>query len=90
MSTLNISRGETQVNYLTTSDKYGQMSHVEMGRPGSAARFGVLRFSDGTSSQVVLKVDGGAFQLWSGLTRDEARLLALALNTACDEAEAAS
>lgn len=87
---LSIDRDESQVQYLTTTDCFGLQRHVEMGQVGSVARFGVLRFADGGTDRIILRADAGPFQLFCGLAVAEARLLALALNTAADESEAAS
>lgn len=95
MSDLLISRDGGSVHYLNTQESWGP-SHV-MWFGDASYRFGaaVLRFTDvklgaGKPTEVVLQLRAGAFSFQNALTVADARLLALALNVAADEAELAA
>lgn len=87
MNALTIDRDDDRVAYLTDPKGYGA-HYIEFNPDHSyAVNVGVLLFLDDLT-QVVVTIGKGPFSFQSGFTIAEARLLALALNTACDDAEA--
>jgi hypothetical protein len=85
---LHIQRDADRVHYLTSKATWGVEHHIAF-KPG--ATFGVMRFTKADDNgHPVLKIDSGAFTFFHSLSAQQARLLALALNVAADEAEAAA
>lgn len=89
-----IERGDDRVHYLCTSSAYTKdkvVRHVDMkhGGCGETVEVGVYRFTEHSESGALwLKLAAGPFNFGMRMSVADARLLALALNVAADEAEA--
>lgn len=80
-------RDPNLVHYLASETAWGVERSIAF-KPG--ANFGLLRFIRADDNgDPILKIDGGAFTFFHSLSVEQARLLALALNVAADEAEGA-
>lgn len=86
MSALIIARDPDRVHYLTSETRWGVEHSIAF---KSGTTFALMRFiRPDDNGDPVLKIDGGALTFFHSLSVEQARLLALALNTAADEAEA--
>lgn len=84
-----IERLDDRVHYLASKGSYRH--GLEFSKESSYAhQVNVIRFTDDPQSGVILQLSAGAFSFQNGMSVAEARLLALALNTAADEADAAA